>query len=463
MHELQPDMQETTSRSILWLDSSKTPTHPSTYERTQLTQEKCTFSELWREALLPYLGTRLVLLIVGLLATFYILPLMEKHPLLAGQAFYVRFPQALWMMWWHFDSGYYVDIAINGYWSVQTLHGQSNWAFYPLYPWLIACINRLFGSGLDASVIAGVVISQIASATAIGYLYALIFRECGRRAAALTVLYLALFPMSFYLSAVYPEALFLALAIAAIYYARQQSWLLACLCGGLAALSRAQGVLLIIPIGWEYLRVTTERYAPLPEQHPASLRAVPKFIYTWLVTRLQGLNKAAREAKNWFTGLLLLLIPAGLLTFMIYAQIKTGDLMATFHTQAWGWGRTYMSFTRLLTLSLQHPIINEPLNWNFWLLNIILAFLFLGIIVWAFFRLPSIYALYTLVMVILPLSSSMINSFGRYCILVFPAYLLLALYTQEKRLGLQHFLIGGFAALQAILMLFFVVGLPAIA
>jgi len=48
-------------------------------------------------------------------------------------------------------------------------------------------------------------------------------------------------------------------------------------------------------------------------------------------------------------------------------------------------------------------------------------------------------------------------------ILIFPAFLLLALYTQEKRLGLRHFLVGGFAALQAILMLFFVVGLPAIA
>jgi Dolichyl-phosphate-mannose-protein mannosyltransferase len=447
--EVEKSMQEVLS----------TPTHPSTYGPSP---EKCTFSAIWHDAILPYLGTRLVLFIVGLLATFYILPLMINDPILPVHTNYVRFPQALWLMWQHFDSGFYLDIAKNGYWGADTLHTPSDWAFFPLYPWIISWVRWLFGTGSDAYVIAGVLISNIASTIAIGYLYALIFREFGRRAAALTVLYLALFPMSFYLSAVYPEALFLAFAIASIYYARRQSWGLSSLCGGLAALSRSQGVLLIIPIGWEYLRVTTERYAPLPEHYPVTLRTVPNFISTWLITRVRGLSKAGRSAQNWLTGLLLLLIPAGLFVFMVYAKTQTGDLLATFHTENWGWNRKFIFFGRLLLHSLRHPIMNQPFDWNFWLLNIILAFLFLAITVWAFLRLPSIYALYTLVMVLLPLSTNIINSFDRFCVLVFPAYLLLALYTQEKRRGARHFLIGGFAALQAIFMLFFVVGLPAI-
>jgi 4-amino-4-deoxy-L-arabinose transferase-like glycosyltransferase len=366
-------------------------------------------------------------------------------------------------MWLHFDSGFYTDIARHGYWGASTLHDRSNWAFFPLYPWIISCVRWLFGSGEDAYIIAGVLISNIASVIAMGYLYALVFREFGKRAAGLTVLYLALFPMSFYLSAVYPEALFLTFAIASIYYARRQSWFLASLLGGLAALTRAQGVLLIVPIGWEYLRVTAERYESLPQLHVSSLRTALNSSGIWFVVRVRGLWRATHSMKNWRNALLLLLIPAGLFVFMLYGQLATGDLLATFHTQDWGWHRRFTFFGRLLIYSLRNPIINQPLNWNFWLLNIILAFVFLGFVLLAFFRLPSIYALYTLVMVLLPLSSNFLNSFDRYCLLIFPAFLLIALYTQEKRPALRHFLIGGFAALQAILMLFFVVGLPAIA
>jgi hypothetical protein len=463
MHESQSDIQATTSKAVLLPDLPDTPAPPSTYEPAQPISEKCTFSDIWHEALLPYLGTRLVLLLVGLLATFYILPLMINNPLLPSHADYVRFPQSLWFMWLHFDGGFYIDIARHGYWGASTLHDRSNWAFFPLYPWIISCLGWLFGSKEDAYLIAGVLISNIASLVAIGYLYALIFREFGKRAARLAVLYLALFPMSFYLSAIYPEALFLAFAIASIYYARRQSWFLAGLLGGLAALTRAQGLLLIVPIGWEYLRVTAERYEPLPQLHVSSLRTALNSIGIWFVVRVRGLWRATHSTKNWLNASLLLLIPAGLFLFMLYGLLETGDLLATFHTEDWGWHRKFTFFGRLLIYSLRNPILNQPLNWNFWLLNILLAFIFLGFILLAFFRLPSIYALYTLVMVLLPLSSNFLNSFDRYCLLIFPAFLLIALYTQEKRPTLRHFLIGGFAALQAILMLFFVVGLPAIA
>jgi Gpi18-like mannosyltransferase len=69
--------------------------------------------------------------------------------------------------------------------------------------------------------------------------------------------------MSFYLSAIYPESLFLTLSIGAIYYARLQRWCLAGLLGGLASLTRPEGVLLTLAIGWEYWQFLAESYAPL--------------------------------------------------------------------------------------------------------------------------------------------------------------------------------------------------------
>jgi hypothetical protein len=51
-----------------------------------------------REAVLPYLGTRVVLVLVGLLADFYILPLIKSNPILARAAANTQFPGALWLM-----------------------------------------------------------------------------------------------------------------------------------------------------------------------------------------------------------------------------------------------------------------------------------------------------------------------------------------------------------------------------
>jgi len=63
----------------------------------------------------------------------------------------------------------------------------------------------------------------------------------------------------------------------------------------------------------------------------------------------------------------------------------------------------------------------------------------------------------------LPLSSSRLNSISRYYLPVFPALILLALWSDDPQ-GTRHGLIvAGFAALLALLMSFFVLGLPAIA
>ncbi len=415
---------------------------------------------LWRYALLPYLSTRFILLIVGLLANFYLMPLIIANPVLPSHATYMQFPQALWLMWQRFDSGYYLSLARHGYGPASTLHNHANWVFYPLYPMLIAGVGFVFGGSSTAFSLAGLLVANLAAIIAIVYFYLLVNNEYGQKVAARAVLYLSLFPMSFYLSAIYTEALFLALALACIYHARRRSWWIAGLCGGLAALTRSQGIALIVPVAWEYLRVTSERYVPLPAQWPPRLSERGRL---WLRSYWQGLWRAAHDLQNWLTGLALCLIPAGLFAFMLYAWIKTGDLLATFHADAWGWGRQLAYPWRLLLYSLRHPSVGDPLNWNFWLLNIVLAFIFLGFTVWAFRRLPAIYALYTAVMVLLPLSANLLNSIGRLYLVVFPAFILLALPNRKHEQPWHTFIITVFAALLALFMAFFVIGMPAIA
>jgi len=66
--------------------------------------------------------------------------------------------------------------------------------------------------------------------------------------------------------------------------------------------------------------------------------------------------------------------------------------------------------------------------------------------------------------VLLPLSSSRINSISRYYLIVFPAFILLALWSNNvEQANRRYFIMIFFAMLQAVLMVFFVSGLPAIA
>jgi hypothetical protein len=424
-------------------------------------QNRPTARHIWREAVLPYLGIRLIMLIIGLLSVYYLLPILTTNPRLPTFAAQGSFPQSLWLMWNRFDSGFYLNIASHGYWPASTLHNRPDWVFYPLYPLLIAGLGRLFGGSTDAFNIAAVLISNGAGVGMIIYFYLLVYKELGLKIAGRAILYLALFPLAFFLSAIYTESLLLCCSIAAIYYAREQKWWLAGLCGGLAALTRLQGVALVVPLAWEYLRVVSARYAPVRSPWPGKLSAQ---IQLRLHAYYYGLWQAAHRFHNWLRALALALIPCGLLAFMLYGQLSIGDFFATFHASQWGWGRQLSSPLRLLVYSLRHPILGQPLNWNFWLLNIVAAMAFLAVIFWSLRRLPMIYTLYTAVTVLLPLSSNSLNSLARYYLLVFPAFMLLALFTcKGEKQRLHTFLVAGFAALQSLLLACFVLGLFVIA
>ncbi|HZU69695.1 MAG TPA: hypothetical protein VFA09_20645 [Ktedonobacteraceae bacterium] len=414
----------------------------------------------WQEALLPYFGTRIVLVFVGLLADFYILPLLKVGSYISPVAQNTHFPDALWLMWNHFDAGFYVGIAQDGYWPASTLHQMSDWIFLPLFPMLMRPLGLLFGGNLAAFNVAGIVVSNAAGLVAVLYLFLLVRHEFDSHTASRTVFYLALFPTSFYLSAIYPESLFLACAVACIYYARLHRWWLAGICGALASLARIQGFLLIVPVAWEYWQVLSDFYSPLPDM--AGMTFSQK-AHAWLHSRCLGLALASESLRNWFNALAIVLIPFGMIPFLIYSYIQTGDFLATIHNHH-EWGRQFELPWQVLAHALRHPQAPNPMNWNFWLLNIIVIFVFLGFCLWSLRRLPVIYSLYTLVMVIMPLSTASINSISRYYLVVFPAFMLLALWSNTGKHPARHSLVVAlFAPLLAVFMIFFVLGLPLIA
>jgi Mannosyltransferase (PIG-V) len=141
-------------------------------------------------------------------------------------------------VWARWDSVWFLRIVEHGYGSLSV----SAAAFYPAYPASIGAVGRLLGGHY---VTAGILVSLAAALGAFVLLYRLAESRLGAEGARRTVLYLALFPMAFFLQAVYSESLFLLLTVAAFLAAERGRFLGGGALAGLALLTRPAGFALL--------------------------------------------------------------------------------------------------------------------------------------------------------------------------------------------------------------------------
>jgi Gpi18-like mannosyltransferase len=120
------------------------------------------------------------------------------------------------------------------------------------------------------------VVSSLACFVAFVYLLKLVSLEFGEESAKRTLLYLAVYPMSFFLLAVYTESLFLAFTVAAFYHARRGQWTFAGAAAFLAALTRVNGILLVLPIAYEAWQQTGGNLRSLRSLSPCRTRAADR-------------------------------------------------------------------------------------------------------------------------------------------------------------------------------------------
>ncbi|MEY2535073.1 MAG: hypothetical protein QOF29_2983, partial [bacterium] len=183
------------------------------------------------------------------------------HPFgAAGDA--LAAPLARW------DSVWYLAIANDGYPADDPRRA----AFFPLYPLLV----RAAGVVVGEPIVAGVLVSLGCFAVALVLLHRLTELELGRPAARATVWALALFPGAVFFSAVYSEALFLALSVGSVYAARTGRWGWAGALGALGAATRSAGVLLVVPLALLWLaRVDADGARPRRLRDAAWIAVVP--------------------------------------------------------------------------------------------------------------------------------------------------------------------------------------------
>jgi hypothetical protein len=141
-------------------------------------------------------------------------------------------------VWQRFDTLWYVHIAQNGYDLPASV------VFYPLYPALIRLLTPLTRDPFLATLF----ISTVATFFMLWGLINLVALDYGDRVAFRAAVVYVCWPASFIFFAGYAEATLMALVIWSIYFGRCSKWYAAGVTGALAALTKAAGILVVVPL-----------------------------------------------------------------------------------------------------------------------------------------------------------------------------------------------------------------------
>ena len=191
----------------------------------------------WRPCLVAFLGARVAVSLASVVAVGAIDPLPPVD--VPGRTAPAATPG------WHAaldgterqDAVWYLRLADDG-WSAE----DDSAAFFPLYPLAVRAVAAVL-PGDD--LIAALVVSNLAFLAALLVLFALTDESFGPRVARRTIWTAAFYPTGFFLLAPYSESLFLVLSLLAFREARRDRWAGVAVAGGLAALTRSVGVLLV--------------------------------------------------------------------------------------------------------------------------------------------------------------------------------------------------------------------------
>jgi hypothetical protein len=376
--------------------------------RSELLKARISFSKIpgWFtcEVVAPFVITRLALLLVGWLG-FRLLPLAVTFPsaweigsdgsrhAVVDHISSTSHPWVNMLSRW--DARWYVEIARDGYRYKPGF--PSNAAFFPFYPLLIRAIHALLF--LPANdywwLLVAIALSNVALLIGLTYLHALLAIDFEEDIASRTITYLLIFPTTFFFSGVYSESLFLALTVAAFYYARTNHLPLACILAALATLTRAQGVILALPLVIEYLHQCNFR-----------LRNV-----RWNIT-------------------LFALVPTALLAFAFFLKLKFGSWTVMFDVQN-AWGRHSMWPWHPLAWFVRYAPALSPEHHD--KLDFAFLVVLLGAALAGLRRLRISYSVYIWTAVVFFSCWGMFGSIPRFDLVIFPLFIVLALIGARNR------------------------------
>ena len=286
----------------------------------------------------------------------------------------------------HGDSGWYMGIAQGGYERIPfEATREHNWAFFPLFPLLL----RLVSSATHEYLLTAMFMNTLLLLPALFFCHKTIL-ALGIEASVAnrTIFYLAIYPTSYFFSLPMTESLYLLLSAGSFWAAARDRWYLAGAVGALASATRNPGILLLLAL----LVLYYERYG---------------FRFNW---KLLGL----------------MLVPTGLLSYMLFLHHITGNAFAAVEIlRAWGRQPTLNVVSPLWQYLRGNVMLAQP----WYLVGFHFAAGVLGLaggIVLLKLRKWSL-GIYVLFGVLQPLASGSLGSLTRYVMVLFPVFIPLAI------------------------------------
>jgi hypothetical protein len=309
----------------------------------------------------------------------------------------------------YFDAGWYVYIAEHGYDKVQAdaFHAgqQSAVAYFPGYPIVVHQVAR--GTGHDYALAAE--LTSIACGFA---MFLLFWAWAGRRLAPparrTALLLLALYPYAWFLYGTgYGDVLFIAVTITAFLLLERDRPILAGVAGAGASATRLIGVGTIIGL---IALVIQRRNALVRSDAPG-----PR--WPWSGWRLDVSRLRLRDGG-------VLLSVAGIGSYCLFLWSRVGDPIAFDTVQAapgWDQGtgpKTWIKYSFFAdVIRGDHPYAVRLV------FQALLCLLFIIAIPFVAKRIGAAYAVYTSVVVVIPLiGTSTMQGFGRYLLSAFPVF-----------------------------------------
>lgn len=292
------------------------------------------------------------------------------------------------------DSVWYLSILGRGYDVVPiTWNLHANYVFFPLLPLLIKGLTYL---GLSA-IAAGLLLCNACFFAALCLFYRFLETECDTVTARSGTLLLAFSPYNIYFMSIYTESLFFLLTLGCWMAGRQRSWWLLGLSGALMAATRPNGIM-ILPFA---LWFAWDDYAAAKKTGSAPL------LTYWPI----------------------LLIPLGLIAYMAYLYVHTGDMLAFVHNQIYWCNRTGWHLDALA------PELHQRLQGYAYELVVF----FLGLALSGFLMKKRFYkeGWFILVFTMPAVLSGSFTSLARFTATLFTFYFALALLIRGKKITLE--------------------------
>lgn len=309
----------------------------------------------------------------------------------------------------NFDGIHYLSISRYGY---AGLIGFEQ-VFFPLYPLLIKSLYLIIP--LINSLVVGLFLSNIFFLLSFGIFAKLIRLDYKQKSIKWAILFLIAFPTSFYFGSLYTESLFFLLIISSFYAARRKLWWLAGILGGFASATRFVGIFLLPALIWEWYQC---KINPSTDGQKSLSR------------------RQAGKIKNIFCILhspILYLVPLGLLSYMLYLQLKFGDYLYFWHAQpVFGAERSgsLIVFPFQVVWRYFKIFISLPLSeYKLWVAMFEFASFLIaltGLVLAHRQKIRPSYLIFSWLAFITPILTGTLSSMPRYILIIFPMYVAFA-------------------------------------